>query len=182
MTIYICVCVCACLLSRFSCVWLFSTLWTLAFQAPSSMGFSRQEYWSGWPCPPPGDLPDPGIEPRSLLSPAVTLAGRFFTTSATWEAPYISVYILYIIYICITCIIYNIKESKDNSQCFWKCIIPSSFNDLFSNSLRILRSSSPLTCKIGHSDALWPNILFLGTYAQEKSMYMCTRGHIQECS
>ena len=53
-------------------------------QAPQSMGFSRQEYWSGLPCPPPGDLPHPGIEPTSLMSPA--LAGRFFTTSATWEA------------------------------------------------------------------------------------------------
>ena len=45
------------------------------------MGFSRQEYWSGLPCPPPGDLPDPGIEPTTTTSPA--LAGRFFTTSAT---------------------------------------------------------------------------------------------------
>ena len=49
------------------------------------MGFSRQEYWSGLPCPPPGDLPDPRIEPASFKSPA--LIGRFFTTSATWEAP-----------------------------------------------------------------------------------------------
>ena len=48
------------------------------------MGFSRQEYWSGLPCPPPADLPDPGIEPVSLMSPA--LAGGFFTTSTTWEA------------------------------------------------------------------------------------------------
>ena len=47
------------------------------------MEFSRQEYWSGLLCPPPGDLPDPGIEPVSPISPA--LAGRFFTTSATWE-------------------------------------------------------------------------------------------------
>ena len=47
-------------------------------------GFSRQEYWSGLPCPPPGDLPDPGINPVSPRSPA--LVGRFFTTSATWEA------------------------------------------------------------------------------------------------
>ena len=50
-------------------------------QAPLSKGFSRQEYWSGLPCPPPGDLPDPGIEPASLMSPA--LAGGFFTTSST---------------------------------------------------------------------------------------------------
>ena len=49
-----------------------------------SMGFSRQEYWSGLPCPPPGALPDPGIEPASHTSPE--LAGGFFTTSATWEA------------------------------------------------------------------------------------------------
>ena len=62
---------------------LFDTLWTVAHQAPLSMKFSRQEYWSGLPFPPPGDLPDPGIEPASLISPA--LAGGFFTTSATWE-------------------------------------------------------------------------------------------------
>ena len=61
------------------------TLWTVALQAPLSMGFSRQEYWSGLPFPSRGDLPDPGIEPRSLVSPA--LAGGFFTTSAIWEAP-----------------------------------------------------------------------------------------------
>ena len=48
------------------------------------MGFSRQEYWSGLPFPPLGDLSDPGIEPVSLASP--TLAGRLFTSSATWEA------------------------------------------------------------------------------------------------
>ena len=63
---------------------LFVTLWTLACQAPLSMGFSRQEYWSGLPRPPPGDVPDPGIEPVSLMSPA--LADRFFTTSTTHEA------------------------------------------------------------------------------------------------
>ena len=48
------------------------------------MEFSKQEYWSGVPFPPPGDLPDPGIKPTSLMSPA--LSSRFFTTSATWEA------------------------------------------------------------------------------------------------
>ena len=69
--------------SCFSHVRLFETLWIIAHQAPLSMGVSRQEYWSELPCPPPGDLPDPGIEPKSLKSPA--LAGRFFTTSATWK-------------------------------------------------------------------------------------------------
>ena len=63
---------------------LFATPWTVACQTPLSMGFSRQEYWSGLPFPPPGDLPDPGIEPATFMSPA--LAGRFFTTSAIWEA------------------------------------------------------------------------------------------------
>ena len=53
--------------------------WTVACWAPLSMGFSRQEYWSGLPFPPPGDLPDEGIELTSLVSPA--LAGRFFTTA-----------------------------------------------------------------------------------------------------
>ena len=73
---------CVCVLSHFSHVGFLATLWTVACQAPLSMGFSRQEYWSGFPCPPPGDLPDPGIEPSSVMSPA--LAGWFFTTSATW--------------------------------------------------------------------------------------------------
>ena len=72
-----------CMLSCFSCVQLFVTLWTIARQAPPPIGFSRQEYWSGLPCPTPEDLPDPGIKLMSLISPALT--GRFFTTSATWE-------------------------------------------------------------------------------------------------
>ena len=69
----------------------FVNLWTVACQAPLSMGFSRQEYWSGLPCCPPRDLPNPWIELVSLTS--LALAGGFFTTSATWEAvlPYVSV-------------------------------------------------------------------------------------------
>ena len=63
---------------------LFAILWTVAHQAPLFMGFSRQECWSGLPCPPPGDLPDPGIELVSLMSPA--LVGGFFMTSIPWEA------------------------------------------------------------------------------------------------
>ena len=54
-----------------------------SFCPPLSMGFSRQEYWSGLPFPSPGDLPHPGIEPMSLIS--LVLASGFFTTSATWE-------------------------------------------------------------------------------------------------
>ena len=63
-----------------------ATLWTVAHQAPLSMGFSMQEYWNGLPCLPPGDPPDPGIKPASLTSPA--LAGRLFTTNANWEVSF----------------------------------------------------------------------------------------------
>ena len=63
---------------------LFVTPWTAALQAALFMGFSRQEYWSGLPFPPPGDLPDPGIEPKYLGSPALVVG--FFTNHATWEA------------------------------------------------------------------------------------------------
>ena len=56
------------MLSHFSHVRLFVTPWAVARQAPLSVGSSRQKYWSGLPCPPPGDLPDPGIEPVSLTS------------------------------------------------------------------------------------------------------------------
>ena len=61
------------------------TLWIVAHQAPLYMEFPRQEYWSELPFPSPGDLPNPVMELMSLASPA--LAGGFFTTSATWEAP-----------------------------------------------------------------------------------------------
>ena len=72
------------MLIHFSHVWLFVIPWTVARQVPLPMGFSRQEYWSGLLFPPSGDLPESGIEPESLTSPALT--GRFFTTSATWKA------------------------------------------------------------------------------------------------
>ena len=74
-----------CVLSHFSHVRFFMTLWTVASQVPLSMEFSGQEYWSGLPFPPPGNLPNPGIEPTSLMSPALT--GRFFTTCSTWGIP-----------------------------------------------------------------------------------------------
>ena len=77
--------VCACVCCFFSRVQFCVTPWTVACQAHLFMGFSRHEYWSEFPCPPPEDLPDPGIKPASLMSPA--LAGRFFTTSATLETP-----------------------------------------------------------------------------------------------
>ena len=75
---------CAQLLSR---VQVFVTPWTVAHQAPLSMGFSKQKYWTGWLVPSPEDFPNPEIELASFVSPA--LAGRLFITSTTCEAIYI---------------------------------------------------------------------------------------------
>ena len=94
-----------CMLSHFSHVQLFVTLWTVGHQAPRSMGFSRKEYWRGLPCPPPGDLPNPGIEPASLKSPE--LAGRLFTTSAIWEAC-----VCVCVCVCIYIYIWNIYKME----------------------------------------------------------------------
>ena len=73
--------VCVPVLATQSCPTL-ATSWTIACRVPLSMGFPRQEYWSGLLFPPPGDLPDPGTEPASLMSPA--RAGRFFITGTTY--------------------------------------------------------------------------------------------------
>ena len=87
MTIDVCVCVCVCVCDVCVCVCgcvcvqllnhdrLFATSWTVDCQAPLSVGFPSQEYWSGLSCPTPGDLPNPGIKPMSLA-----LTGGFFTT------------------------------------------------------------------------------------------------------
>ena len=82
--IIVCVCMCVCVCESLNLVQLFATPWTTVQKAPLSMGISRQEYWSGFPFPPPRNLPGIGIEPESLTPPA--LAARFFITSATWEA------------------------------------------------------------------------------------------------
>ena len=66
----------ACMLSHFSRVRLFETPWTIACQAPLSMDFSRQEYWSGFPCPPSGDLPNPGVKHRSPILQADSLPSK----------------------------------------------------------------------------------------------------------
>ena len=76
------------MLSHFSRVQLFMSLWNIPCQTSLSMGFCKQEYWSGLLCPPPGDLPDPGMEPTSLTSAA--LADGFFPTSSSWEALFIT--------------------------------------------------------------------------------------------
>ena len=105
------------MLSCFSRVQLLATLWTAACQALLSIGFFRQEYWSGLPCPPPGDLPNPGIK-RSLTSPA--LSGRFFTTSATWEASYNTHTHMYI---CITESFYCTAETHNTVNQLYTSII-----------------------------------------------------------
>ena len=75
-----------CVLSCYSRVWLFAALWTAACKASLSMGFSRQKYWSGLPCPPPRDLPDPGIPTQTSLNRSCI--GRWIlTTSASWKTP-----------------------------------------------------------------------------------------------
>ena len=94
LCVCVCVCVRACMLSCFSRVQLFATqwtLWTVAHQAPLSMGSSRQEYWSGLPCPPPRDLPDPGIEPVSCGS---CTAGGFFISEPLGK-PHIYIFHIY---------------------------------------------------------------------------------------
>ena len=122
--------VCVCLLSCFSCVRLFETLRTVACQAPLSMGLSQQEYWSGLPFSPPGDLPDPGTEPEFLVSPAV--AGRFFISAPSGK-PYKS---------CSWCLLFLFAENPlpqnfpfPISGCFlllWQ--LPQSFN-MYLNSV-----------------------------------------------
>ena len=83
---------CACLIMSDS-----ATPWTVTHQAPLCMGFSRQEYWSGLPCPTPGDLFNPGIEPASLISPA--LAGRFFTAETPEKPKLMNTFYKYILLI-----------------------------------------------------------------------------------
>ena len=91
---YICVCVCVCVCMPCSVMSDSATPGNVAHQAPLPMGFCRQESWSGLSFPPPGDLPDPGIKPTSLVSP--TLASGL--ASVTWEAYiYLSIYT----YICV---------------------------------------------------------------------------------
>ena len=85
---------------------LFATPWTVAYQAPLSMDFSKQEYWSGLPFPTPVDLPNPGIKLMSLVFPA--LAGRFFTTSTIWEARQV---------------IYPLLNKTSAYECIWLMVL-----------------------------------------------------------
>ena len=107
---------CVCAKSLQLCLILCSLMDCVAHQASLSVGFSRQEYWGGLACPPPGNLPNPVIEPTSLRSP--TLADRFFTTSATWET-----HILYV-YMYISLYIFFIHSSvHEHLDCFHVLVI-----------------------------------------------------------
>ena len=104
---------CACMLSHFSRVQRCVTLWTAACQTPLSMGFSRQEYWGGLPCPPPpGDLPNLGIESTSL-----TLAGGFFTTSDAWKAHYIHRAVLCSAVLLLNCSVMSDSATPRTAAC-----------------------------------------------------------------
>ena len=127
------------MLGSFSHVWLFATLWTVAHQAPLSIGFSRQEYQSGLLCPPPGDSPNPGIKPASFRSPA--LSGLFFTTCTTWEA--------HIIYGSVSMLIPDSQFTMPLPQLFH--LDPSSFV-----SLDILHDYS---CPLVPAKSLFPTLL-----------------------
>ena len=84
--------VCVCVLSCFSHIWLLETLCAIACWLLCPWDSPGKKTGVGFQCPPPGDLPDPGIEPASLTSPA--LAGRFFTTNTAWETPWARLYVI----------------------------------------------------------------------------------------
>ena len=98
VNVYMYIHICVCVLSHFSCVWFFSTLWTVVRQSPLSMRFSRQEYWSGSPCPPPGDLPNPEIQTASPGASALQVDSLPLSHRGS---PYMCVYIYVNIYLCL---------------------------------------------------------------------------------
>ena len=137
-----------------SSVRLFTTLWTAACQAPLSIGFSGQEYWSGLPCPPPGDLPDPETETMSLMSPA--LAGGFFITGTTWET-HLSQWVLIKCEACKqrqreSCSHSNhlLLSTEFGKRLSWQALIPGSkwFSTL---PLLIFPFFNWVPCKVGNS-------------------------------
>ena len=110
-------CVRACMLSHFSRVRLFATLWTVASQAPLSMGFSWQEYWNGLPCPSPRYLPNPGIKPTSSAAPALQADSL---PLSHWGRPYMTALI-------ILNIITSMNPPRKVRMCVIACIYTKSF-------------------------------------------------------
>ena len=134
----------ACVLSRFTYVWLFATLWTVALQAPLSMGFSRQEYWSGLPCPSPGHLPNPRIEPTSSAAPALQEDSLLLSHQGSPGARRLSFY-LASLSPHVAC-----EVTKAVSYIFRGCLFPIPYSSslqrwAFSCGLRSLSSSVALT-------------------------------------
>ena len=120
MQIYIHMCICIYIhiyiymyihvLSHFSHVQFFATLWTVAHQTPLSMGFSRQEYWNVLPCSPPGGIAS--MQESNLHLMSLALTGIFFTTSTTWEVQYIHTYIYTHTYVCMYIYIERERERE----------------------------------------------------------------------
>ena len=129
MYIYICVCD-AHMISDFSGVWFCGTPWTVACQVPLSMQFPRHKYWSRLPCLPPGNFPDRGIKPASLMSP--TLSGRFFAISTHGKPIYTHIHALYVyIYIYICSCIYLFMFCV----CVCVCVYRLPYSELIHSSL-----------------------------------------------
>ena len=156
--VWVCVCVHAKLLQS----GLFATLWTVACQASLAMGFSRQEYWSGLPCLPPENLPNPGIDHVSFVSPA--LANEFFTTNTTWEAPY--TYIFFFIFFSIM-VYYRIFHTV---LCAMQLLsIHSIYNSLHTLIPNSLSSAPPLSLTFYLQDITITHQVFLPACLPESS-------------
>ena len=155
-----------CVLSRYSHARLLVTPWTVAHQALLlSMGFSRQKYWSGLACPPPGDLPDPGIQLKSLMAPA--LARGFFTTSTTWEAHSI----IGDSQIFINKTLHFLKKSVQNWVCFSN--LTPRIHLEFSNSML----SFPKMKIIIQTYSMWDDYFVTTTAMQLQSLMPCNGKH-----
>ena len=114
----------ACMLSRFSHVPVFATPWTVVRQAPLSMRFSSQKYWSGLPCPSPGNLPDPGIEPVSPSAPTLQADSLPLRHQGSPHM-YIHVCIYAHLYVCLCMHYLNIYICIPTCVCVWVCIFRS---------------------------------------------------------
>ena len=160
----------ACVLSHFSHVWLFATLLTVARQVPLSMGFSRQEYWSGLPCPPAGDLPDPGIELVSLLSPA--LAGDSLPLAP--HGKHISTYMYVKMLVLVTQSCLNCCDPMEPARllCPWNFLSKNTgagSHSLLQGSFR-LRDQTQFSCTAGRFFTVWYIHVCIGTKLSQRTL------------
>ena len=115
-----------CVLSHFSGVWLFATLWTVAYQALLPMGLSSQEYWTGLPCLPPEDLPDPGIKPVSPAAPELQAGYLCWTTREQMFIPQDNPCYHQMIIVCIfNCVYFNN---------WFKCVFQQLYSSVYFNN------------------------------------------------